>query len=269
MIYESASISEFLTEELAKRVQRNSRYSLRAFAKALSVNPAELSQVLRGSRKLSLNSAVKISRALGFSAAESRHFLMLLQKEKGKELGLTLDFLQDEALETRDKLPLVDFEQISDWYHFAILNLLDTKNFEWSANVISQRLGISQTEAKLAMRKLESTGLVSIEKTSRRLQARAHWEVGAQIPSMAIRKYHRQVLEKAAEALDNVPTDEREFQGIGMVVRTSDLARIKKDIDRFTDEMSAKYHRPREESVYQLEIALFPLTKDNKPKEKL
>ncbi|MBX3019469.1 MAG: TIGR02147 family protein [Bdellovibrionaceae bacterium] len=259
MIFDYDSITEYLHDELGQRVQRNSRYSLRAFAKALSLNPAELSQVLKGQRKLSLNSAFKVTQAMGFTPSETKHFLLLLQKEKGRSLGLPLEFLSGPEPEAPG-LSTADFERVCDWYHFAILNLLEAKNFEWSAAHISQRLGITLTEAKLAMRNLEKLGFVTFQGRGAQ-SAKAHWQVGAQIPSAGIRKYHRQILEKAAESLETVPVDQREFQGVGLVVRATDLKRLKIEIDQFTDMVRNKFHRPKEENVYQLEVALFPLTK--------
>lgn len=265
MIFDYESIPDYLHDELEKRVARNSRYSLRAFAKALSLNPAELSQVLKGQRKLSLNSAYKVSQSLGFTPGETRHFLLMLQKEKGKSLGLPLDFWTSAGPEvSTDSVSPADFERIGEWYHFAILSLLETKGFQWSASHISQRLGITAMEARLAMRNLEKLGFVTFPSPTSVQSPKAHWTVGAQIPSVAIRKYHRQVLEKAIDALENIPVDEREFQGIGLVIKKSDLKRFKGEIDRFTEMVRNKFHRPRESDVYQLQIVLFPLTHESK-----
>lgn len=265
MIFDYESINEYLHDELSNRVGRNSRYSLRAFAKALRINPAELSQVLKGQRKLSLNSAFKVTQSLGFNPTETKHFLLLLQKEKGRSLGLPLEFLNSTEKSENASLPLVDFDKIGDWYHFAILNLMDTKNFIWSAAHISQRLGISATEAKLAMRNLEKTGFVSFTQKS---LPKAHWEVGAQIPSETIRRYHRQILNKAADSLETVPVDEREFQSLGLVIKKSDMKKLKVEIDQFTEMIRGKFHRAKEEQVYQLEIALFPLTQEKSSNDK-
>lgn len=263
MIYDYESITEYLHDEFTQRVQRNSRYSLRAFAKALDLNPAELSQVLKGKRKLSLNSAFKVSQSLGFTPSESRHFLLLLQKEKGRSLGLPLDFLGSPPPENSAQVSIADFECIGDWYHFAILNLLETKKFVWTAASISQRLGITLTEAQLAMRNLEKLGFVTFQ-AGRPQSPNAHWDVGAQIPSPIIRKYHRQILEKAADSLETTPIHQREFQGVGLVVKESDLKKLKIEIDQFTDMIRQKFHRPKEDHVYQLEVALFPLTKESR-----
>lgn len=261
MIFDYESINDYLHDELSNRVTRNPRYSLRAFAKALRLNPAELSQVLKGQRKLSLNSAFKVTQSMGFTPSETKHFLLLLQKEKGKALGLPLDFWASGPEPEPAGVSVADFEKIGEWYHFAILNLLEAKNFEWSAPHISQRLGITATEARLAMRNLEKLGFVTFQ--GRNAQSpKAHWTVGAQIPSVAVRKYHRQILEKAADSLENVPVDDREFQGLGLLLRASDMKRLKAEIDRFTEMVRDKFHRPKENKVYQLEIALFPLSKE-------
>lgn len=65
-------IRERLKLEFAKRVERNSRYSLRAYARSLSIHHATLKRVLDGSRGLSHASLIGVCAKLGYSPAEVR-----------------------------------------------------------------------------------------------------------------------------------------------------------------------------------------------------
>ena len=60
----------FLRRELARRSERNSRYSLRAFARDLDCDHATLSQWLRGKRPMSFDAEEHVFARLDMDAAE-------------------------------------------------------------------------------------------------------------------------------------------------------------------------------------------------------
>ena len=55
---------------------------------------------------------------------------------------------------------MITFKIISDWYHYAILELTELKEFESDINWISQRLGISKIEAHMGIKRLKNIGLM-------------------------------------------------------------------------------------------------------------
>jgi len=252
------SVKDYLKSEFEFRVKKNPRYSLRSFAQYLKINPAELSQVFHGKRRLSAVSAVKVAKSLGLNAQETKHLLWLLQSEKNKKAGLNLDFQEPKLVQ---EINLELFAKVSNWYHFAILNIIDMKNFIWSAREISKQLGIGQSEAQIAMNDLIQTGLVKIEERSKKISARAV-EVKSQIPSHSIRKYHRQMIERAMLSLDEVSIENREFQGVGFVINPESIPAIKNEIRQFSQYIANKFHKVSGQSVYQIEICLFPITKE-------
>lgn len=257
MIYDFQSTRDFLQSEFDQRVRVNSRYSLRGFAGFLGLNPAELSQVFKGSRNLSLTSAHKVVNAFGFNNEEARYFLWLLQRDKGKQFGLDLSFVETKQ---KSQLPEKSFAEISQWYHFAILSLIDTKGFEWSSNYVARRLGLTLSEAGLAMRDLQRLGLIKVE-SKKAKSTKKSVQIGGQIPSSAIKSYHKQMIQKSIEALENTPLHLREYQSVGLALKEEDLAPLKTELDEFTDKIMGKYHKPEAKSVYQIQISVFPLTK--------
>ena len=65
-------IRERLKLEFAKRVERNPRYSFRAYARSLSIHHATLKRVLDGSRGLSPAALAAMCAKLGYSPDEIR-----------------------------------------------------------------------------------------------------------------------------------------------------------------------------------------------------
>jgi hypothetical protein len=67
-----------LREELERLQRKNSRFSLRAFARKLGLSPGMLSNVLAGKRNLSVEVALQVAQRLGYSPAETRRFCQLV-----------------------------------------------------------------------------------------------------------------------------------------------------------------------------------------------
>lgn len=255
MLLNHDSVSELLSEELRRRLQDNPRYSLRSFARSLKMSPGSLSEILRGRRDLPLRSVNNVAKAIGLNSAEAQYLLHLVQKAKLKgEETLAPVHSANEKLVAEHVFAL-----IAEWYHFAILNLMECEGFAWKDSWISSRLDISRTQAKLAMELLVKTGLVILKKDA--VQAGSdHILTSSDIPSGAIRNYHRQILAKALAALETQDVSEREISGIGMAIDPSHIPAIKKEISEFQDRILGKYSRGKKKEVYFMELALFKLT---------
>lgn len=256
MILEQSSYASILRDELARRTQANPRYSQRAFARDLGLSPGEVSEVLRGVRKLSLRSVLRIAKSLSLNEAETRHLGYLVQWERAS--GVDKEVLPGPA--RRQSLSTTMFNLVSDWYCFAILNLADCEGFRWNVKWIAKRLSISAAEVAAGLDRLEQVGLVE-RKNGRYSVCRDYVLSPDGIPSEAIRNFHRQILQKASRALDLQKISEREISGVGFAVDPKSLPAIKKEISSFLDGMVAKYGRGRHlKEVYQCEVALFRLS---------
>ena len=259
MLLESVSCQNYLKEELTRRIRQNPRYSQRAFARQLGLSPGELSEVMRGKRALGFRSVVRVAQALGLNAAEAKHLMQLSQLDRGGDAAQSL--LQpalDQTLESR-QLSLDFFHLVSDWYCFAILNLAETERARMESAYIARRLGISRTEAQLALDRLERVGL--IERKQGRLLVTQDYVISAGgAPSEAIRNYHRQVLRKAEAALDVQDLATREISGLGIALDPRHVPAIKREIAEFQDRLVARYSKGKKTEVYQVEIAFFRLS---------
>jgi uncharacterized protein (TIGR02147 family) len=241
---------DFLSAEFERRVKANSRYSLRAFARDLKMSPGEISELLSGKRQLTPKAINKISSRLGLSAAETRE---LVEHATLVRAGLEAPRPASHALE------LDLFNIVSEWYCFAILNLFDTEDFRCEPSWIGRRLGISGTEARLALERLERVGL--LKRVRGKLVPDAEFVMSPSgIPSEAIRSYHRTMLAKASAALETQPVDERDITGLGLAINPADLPGLTRDIREFRDRITAKYSRGKRTEVYQLEMSLFRIT---------
>lgn len=76
----------FLTKELGRRKARNPRYSLRAFARFLEMEPSALSRVIACKQELSLRAARRTTELLQMSPPERQSFLSSVAEELQKRV---------------------------------------------------------------------------------------------------------------------------------------------------------------------------------------
>lgn len=246
---------DFLRKKLLERTRANPAYSQRAFAKNLGMAPGALSEIMAGKRSLSLKSALKVANNLGLNPQDTQQLLLMAQRDKRPEGSLLKREMR------RLDLSLDMFEVVSHWYYFALLNLSDCEGFQWNYRWIAKALGITIIEAKDAVERMRKVGL--LEQTSEGLKVVADFVLSPNnIPSAAVRNYHRQILLKAMESLEGQSIIEREISGLGIALNKEDVAAIKKEISQFKSKIVKKYSSGKKKMVYQLEIAFFRLSQE-------
>lgn len=258
---------DMLLQELEKRCRRNPQYSMRSFARDLSISPSRLSDVLKGRYGLSRVAAEQIAKKMEWEPLRRTYFCDLVasrhsrsdtqKKEAQKRLKRLYRDLHAQ------QLSLDAFQLISDWYHYAILELTLTENFQSDTEWISQRLAVDQHLIESAIQRLLRLGL--LEKTNRTLRATAASTfTPSGIPSEAIRKNHRQILRKAEAALETQSVQERDFSSVVLAVRKKDLPEAQEAIKAFRRQFDAQFSQatPKDE-VYCLAVQFFNLTQKN------
>jgi uncharacterized protein (TIGR02147 family) len=254
-----------LRDALSERVERNSRYSLRAFAQMLGLDPGAFSQMLSGKRFPSEKLAARIFENLDFSPAEQNEFLISLAQAKAKaglkRISPDLRKLLAENPETRVSKDLsIDlFKTVADWYHFAILELPFTKDFESDPKWIAMVLGISVAETHSAIQRLiELEYLELVDGKLKRLDSQIDSTDRAMTTS-AHRRRQKQVLQKSIESLHNDPIAERNHTAMTFAVDSRKIPEAKKRIERFMAEMTEFLESGERDRVYEMTVALFPL----------
>jgi len=246
----------FLQAELVRRCEKNPSYSLRAFARSLNIHHSALSRILRGKRGLSKNVFTTLAEALNLGPKETEAFKKNISFD---DESSGADF-QDLTIDT--------FTVISEWYHDAILELMQLKNFKTDPKWISKVLGITVSEVNIAIERLVRLDLIDINAKGEWISHAAHTEVGIDSPytTAALRKYQKQILKMAIGSIDEISRDRRHNISSTVAIDTNDLDEVKKLINQFRRKLSKFVQRKnvKADQVYQLGICFYPLTKKNK-----
>jgi hypothetical protein len=238
-----------LRNELVARSRRNSSYSLRAFAKSLAMDPSTLAKIMAGKRSVGPRAARSLAARLGWSA-----FFV------GSELGV------GEAASVRyDHIAADEFAVMAEWYHYAILELMRTKAFRSDPRWIASSLKISHAEAVDALGRLVRLGMIERTRTGKLIDRTSGFTstTGNAFSTSAFRTMQKEILEGAIASLEDIPFERRDHSSMTMAIDQNNLAKAKLLIKKFRRELDALLSpagRSDLDEVYQLAVALFPVT---------
>lgn len=243
----------WLHEELSARKQNNPSYSLRAFSRSLGLSSATLSQIMTGSRPMSLKMASRIAESCGLSPDERKTFLAGL-------LPSAALHAKQKQLSAYEVLDVDAFHVISDWFHYAILGLCHFKENRASALWISKKLGITQPQARAAFERLRRLGLLRLEAKQFRQTTRP-LVTPPGISSGAVRSFHSQMLDKARVALESLPPSKRYFSNLTLAADPRAMSEVSQMIDEFVAAVNEKASKQQKKQVFSLAIQWFPISK--------
>jgi len=252
-----------IRDELAKRLEKNPRYSLRAFSRALAIDPGMLSRVLNGERIPSLTYSKKLLPHLDLAPAAAKKFLESVakaNKEKSfvkNRAKLKKILFQEEVLPNRSLSP-DQFRIISDWYHYAILQLIATEDFRSNPSWIAKQLGIAEGEAEKAIDRLKIFGFID-EVAGNYVRLTPSLSTGdLTLTTKAQRKRIRQVTEKSLLSLENHPIRVRNHTTLTVAIDPERINLAKEMIQDFMGEL-CEVMQTKKKTVYELQINFFPL----------
>lgn len=250
----SVELKIFLQEELVLRCQRNPAYSLRSFAKALDLSPSFLSKVLNGQRRITNQVFQKITTSLDLAPT------LVAKFEESKE-----DFSkQDLAF---NGLQLEYFKIISDWYHYALLELTRLDGFKSSPDWIAAKLGITVNQAKAAIDRLLKLELLELRGKELVPTSGGNTTTKNEFTAFAFKKMQDDLLKKAILSLWNEEFDKRDHTSICMAINPDDIPEVKKRLTKMRREICAYLERPRNKKptqVYNLSLSFFSLSKESR-----
>lgn len=256
-----------LKRQLDMRCEQNANYSLRAFARDLQVSPSRLSEILNRKQGLSRKAAIKFCHLLGLTGEERDYFCDLVTSQHARSKNdretARIRLLKNQAeADAYYQLQHDTFKVISDWYHIGILELMKLDDFVNDAKWIARRLQITPMQAELAVDRLVRVGLLAEEKGDVVAKQNTGLLKGG-VPSESIKKFHRQILGKAIDALILQSTDEREFSVNTMAIDKRHLPAAKKQIQKFQERFCSDIKSsPTKDSLYCLSIQFFNLARE-------
>jgi len=246
----------YLQEDLVRRCKKNPKFSVRAFARILEIENSALSKILSGRRALTPAMVSRLGKKLGLSPQEISQFAIVPFSENSN--------IEDANFQ---QLTLDQFAVISDWYHYAIHELVKLKTCQSDSRWIAKKLGISVAEATTAVERLLRLGYLEKSKAGKLINKSGPLTtLGNDFTTAAFRKLQRQIIEKSLAALEEIPMEKRNQTSMTAAISTKKLPLAIEKIKKFRRELSAYLEEDQSDldAVYHLGISLYPVTIDDK-----
>jgi len=262
LVFMNTDYKDIIKTKFSERCERNNHYSLRAFARDLGISPQRLSHILNGRHGISETAAEAMALKLGMNQEETQIFCMLVQEKHARSKVAKNQAIQklQEIKSSYKTLDVDHFKIISDWYHFAIMELTQIEGFSSSPKWIAKALGITELQVKAAIERLLRLEMLNKDKKGKLSLTGQFFADPKGVPSEALRKFHRQLMSKASEALDFQGLDERDVTSLILAFNGQDIPEAKKDIKKFRDGFDKKFSKNKiKDQVYCLGIQLFNL----------
>ena len=252
-----------------QKEKKGAAFSFRSFARFAGMSsPNFLKLVIEGKRNLGLKGLTKFCKALHFNPDESKYFENLVQFGQAKSddernhwyQKLTSSKKYREVKEIEQNY----FSYFSRWYFPAIREMVLLPNFRENPAWIAKRLrpNITKKEAAQALELLLSLGFLTKNPEGKLVQNERNITTAREVQSLAIRNYHRQMIERGMQSIELVDKDRRDISSLTLALSPEKFQEAKRRIQEFRRELNVLLSEESSEklrSVYQLNFQLFPL----------
>lgn len=247
-------ISTNLKKELGERRARNTKYSLRAFARDLNISPTSLSRIMNNSREPSDEMIAEISKKLKIPLAKQTSSASIKEKT-AKKRNLTPQYTY---------FPVEKIAPLMGWKFFAILELSQTRYFKTDIEWIAEKLNLSANDVKLHVDKL-------FEQKMLRSRKDGTWQISYKkvasaevILNSATAEQRKALSELAAAAIETTESSLGKKHSFALTTSLDpdQLLELTQKIEKFFHEITGFLDAGDDKrQVYQLHFNYFPLSK--------
>jgi uncharacterized protein (TIGR02147 family) len=268
-IYEYMDYRTFLKDMFRFRKHKDSYFSYRYFSgKAGFSSPNFLKLVIEGKRNLTSASLAKVAKGFGFLKQEREFFENLVFMNQAKNQEEKKHYLKRmmsiKGYIKARKIEKKSYEYFSKWYNTAVREIVMFGGRNFTAEQIAETLNpkITPKEAETAINLLVDLGFIKKDKDGLWVQSDAALSTDAEVKSVAIANFHREMLKLASESIERYPASERDISALTLRVNSESIAEIKRRIIEFRKELlEFGLNEESTDQVLQINLQAFPLTK--------
>ncbi len=249
-------------------------YSFRQFSKdAGFTSPNILKLVTDGERNLTATSLEQFVKGLRLEGAMAEYFrALVLMNQADNDADKAKHYAELKRLAPSAKKRDLDADSVAYLSHWLFPVLREMSQIDgfvddpyWIARRLTGRANVKQITH--AMKFLIEKGFIE-RKDDGRYASRDNMVLSSdEVRSLAIRQYHRTMLEQAGECLEDIPMEEREFGALTFMVPAHKLEELKFKMKEFRRSIHLWAMQAAEEkaadAVVQVNMQMYPQTKRN------
>lgn len=261
-VYDYLDYRSFL-RDLVAYLRARKAYSVRSFAKATRLKSSNyLYMVMTGQRNITDKTAKKIAQGFNLGVNEIEYFVSLVHFTQGANAQFRAEELKN-LLRSQKKLPrkqlaAQEIETLSRWQVAVLLVALTTQYRDLPIDEQAAALGVSVHQVRSWLDILKRVGLIGLDG----IPAEVNFQIPDQARALVVRGLHKQMLQKAIEAADDIAVDERDLSFLTLSLTPENYDQARKKVAQFREEMSELFSDNKTaEAIYQLNFQIFPILK--------
>jgi uncharacterized protein (TIGR02147 family) len=272
-IFDCNSSQDFL--QLALRLKRKRPISIRELSRKLQYSSDRaFGMALQGTRPISSEMLERLCEYLKLTPKEKAFVQLLAKRERAVKQSSQSDHLikieteigQLKGFKERyQKIDEAMLAQLEQWFHFPLVRLLRTKKKPMTLAQVSISFEgrFDTKELSQALLNLVNIGILRQLPDGRfeALGENRYLLSSSDVPSMSIRRGHKNQLKRAQAAIDEQSVHEREFISKTLVIPADKIEVYKKRLREVMEQLSEEFLAPDqfegETAIYQLAVQFF------------
>ena len=273
-VFQYLDYRDYLRHYYENRKAQSRGFSYRAFSRRAQLkSPNYLKLVMDGDRSLSPSMAERFGRACRLQGDALEYFIDLVAlnqakstTERNAHYARLSRFRQYRSTHRRG---LAEAEYHTTWYLPVIHAMAARADFTGDPAWIASQLRppISKADAQRAVEVLLELRLLERSEEGPIRQAQPRLSATPETFGLHLTNYHQMMMERAQQALDTVPAEDRVITSLTLFISPNTRAELERRTQRFLEEVTRLTDADAEPSqVVQLNLHLFPLS-DFQPPE--
>lgn len=274
-IFNYYNYRDYLKDFIARKKEAAAFFSLRYIGYKVGIDAGNLVKILQGERHLSYRYIEPFIAFCKLQGRRALYFEALVKYCRTKSNRLARELFEQlcELKQAPARTVLQQhYEYFKHWQYAAVRSLLDYYDFKGNFEELGAQLcpPISAAEAKRAIDLLFSIGFIKKLPYGRYKPTDKIITTGERWQSLAIEEFQEQMIDLSKQSISRFPRDSRDISTITMNLCQDDFLKIRsvlkesrQKILKIVDEAEAS------DAVYQLNMQLFPLTKQKQKKRKV
>lgn len=267
-LYQYISYRKFLSDAFDLKKQSQPQWSYNAWANHLGLkNNTTLLKIIHGQREAGPKVKEKLFQYFKFNTTQRKYFndlieLSKVQNNPSLSVPLLTRIKHFNPSQKKKKLSENEFQFISNWWFYAIRQLVRIKGFKNNIEWIEEKLlfSVSYDQISHAIQTMIDLGFLKQTNTGKLTLSKGELSTTEDIPNNALKKFHQSMLTLAKKSLQITPVESREISGITLCLNTEDIPKAKKYISKMQDDFDRIFDKKNGNAIYQFQVQLFPLT---------
>lgn len=233
------------------------------FAKYLQIDSSRLSKILKKQRPVSPDLIEALGVRLQVSSRKIETFKVGTKKPYDKTTGSQAVIPVEEHYRLRmDQIAL-----ISEWQHYAVLELMKHEEFKPQMDWVAGQLAQPVEVIEMVVHRLQRIGILKIDDLGNWQDMSEGYSthvLGENLTSNAHRNYQAQVLELSKQALYRTDIHKRDHSTIVVATSPGKIQEAKLRIKQFRRQLAEFLENTESKNtIYHLSIGLFPVEKES------